>query len=296
MLVKKIDIHVHSCLKRGTPRFHGDFSDYTTPGELRPMYDELGIEKGVQLPTITPESGTHFVSNEESYELVRTHPETYDWFCNIDPRWGGNSDRANFSYLLNYYKNLGAKGVGEICANLYFDDPRVMNLFAHCEACDMPVIFHIGSFPYGDYGLVDELHLPRLEKVLKAFPKLMFLGHSQKFWAEISGDVTEEDRNGYPAGPVAPGGRVVELLRKYPNLCCDLSAGSGENAIRRDPEFGYAFLEEFQDRLYFGTDICAPHNEMGLSKYLDDAVMQGHISQIAYEKICRENALRLLNR
>ena len=90
--------------------------------------------------------------------------------------------------------------------------------------------------------------------------------------------------------------RVVELLRKYPNLCCDLSAGSGENAIRRDPEFGYAFLEEFQDRLYFGTDICAPHNEMGLSKYLDEAVTQGHISQIAYEKICRENALRLLNR
>ena len=109
----------------------------------------------------------------------------------------------------------------------------------------------------------------------------------------------EASRDSYPTGKVIPG-RVPELMRKYPNLCGDLSAGSGYNAVTRDPEFGWAFLEEFQDRLYFGTDICAPCNMhsdmMKLAAVLDDAVQRGKISYAAYEKISRGNALDLLER
>ncbi|MBQ3055158.1 MAG: amidohydrolase family protein [Oscillospiraceae bacterium] len=295
MLVKKIDIHVHACLHKCLQyRLDPTFYEFPTPDELRKMYDKMGIEKGVQLPVVKPEAGLHQITNEESYEMVQQHPDLFDWFCCIDPRFGWNSEDTDFTPILNSYKAFGAKGIGEMLANMYFDDPRVWNLFRHAEKCQMPVTFHIGNMG-GDYGLVDELGLPRLEKTLKEFPNLIFLGHSQKFWAEISGDCTEEGRDGYPEGPVTPGGRVVELMRKYKNLHGDLSAGSAENAIMRDPEFGYAFLEEFQDRLYFGTDVCDPRNEFHLSKHLDDAVESGKISQEAYNKICRENALRLLN-
>ncbi|MBR5479485.1 MAG: amidohydrolase family protein [Clostridia bacterium] len=272
----------------------GDNEDILTVTQIRSIYDELGIELGVDLPCVTPEAQYYLKTNEESYELAQTFPETLDWFCNLDPRMGGNSTETDFSKFINYYKEMGAKGVGEIMSNMYFDDPRTLNLFKHCEACKMPVLFHIGG-PVGDYGLIDDLGLPRLEKVLQMFPNLQFLGHSQKFWAEISSDVTEEGRYGFPTGKVTPG-RVVELMRKYPNLCGDLSAGSGGNAVMRDPEFGYAFLEEFQDRLYFGTDICSVKNERPLSFWLDKACEDGNISQIAYEKICRENAYALLHR
>ena len=69
-------------------------------------------------------------------------------------------------------------------------------------------------------------------------------------------------------------------MRRYPNLYGDLSAGSGFGAISRDPEFGYAFLEEFQDRLYFALDLCDPANitqpiRIGLAAFLDDAVTRG---------------------
>ena len=294
-LVKKIDIHVHSCLKKAMPRLHlPQLGDYTTPDELRARYDELGIEFGVQLPGVSPECRSHIITNEESYEMVQEYPETYDWFCNIDPRWLKNSEDTDFTKVINYYKEMGAKGIGEITANLYFDDPLCWNLFRHAEKCKMPVLIHIGD-KGGDYGLVDELGLPRLEKTLKEFPNLIIIGHSQKFWAEISADCNEEVRKGYPTGPVTPG-RVVELMRKYPNLHADLSANSGGNAVMRDPVFGYAFMEEFRDRLYFGTDICDPRNDFPLSKYLDDAVMSGKSSQEAYEKISRENALKLLKR
>ena len=77
-----------------------------------------------------------------------------------------------------------------------------------------------------------------------------------------------------------------------------MSAGSGCNAITRDPEFGYAFIEEFQDRLFYGTDICDPDNinssMLYLAKFLDEGVLAGKISYDAYYKVSRGNAEKLL--
>lgn len=292
MLVKKIDIHVHTTSwADDMPRFNG--ARFATPEELCEIYDRMGIELGVLLPAVNPEAAFHNNTNRDCCEIAERYPEKFVWFCNIDPRMGKNSPDTDFTHFLEYYKSRGAKGVGEVTANMYFDDPMVENLFYHVEKAGLPITFHIGN-PGNDIGIIDEEGLPRLEKALLKFPKLIFLGHSQKFWAEISSEVG--NRDGYPQGKVKPGGRLVELMRKYPNLHGDLSSGSGQNAIMRDPEFGYKFLEEFQDRLYFGTDICTPKQEgsLILSKFLDDAVENRHISQECYNKVCRENTLRLL--
>ena len=297
-LVKKIDIHVHTTPYRMVDRSGG--GTFATPTELRSMYDQINVEKGVLLPEVAPECWSTGCDNETAAELARRYPETFAWFCNLDPRWVSNSPNSDFAPMLRYYKSKGAKGVGELTSLLPFDDPLVMNMMSHIEAEELPLIFHIGAAKYGEYGLVDDFGLPRLEKTLATFPKMRFLGHSQRFWAAISGDLTEDKWHGYPSGPVTPGGRVVELMRKYPNLCGDMSAGSGANAIMRDPEFGCAFIEEFQDRLYFGTDICDPRNitnpMLRLSGWLDDMVTQGAISQVAYEKVSRENALQIIER
>ena len=61
---------------------------------------------------------------------------------------------------------------------------------------------------------------------------------------------------------VAPGGAVPRLMRECPGLHGDLSAGSGLNALQRDPEHAYAFIEEFQDRLLLGLDFCSVTNDM----------------------------------
>jgi len=294
-IVKKIDIHVHSVPFKFCPRADGSY--FTTPDELRAIYDKIGVEKGVQLPTVAPEGQIQLLTCDAAYQLATEHPETYFWFCNVDPRMERNCDSTNLSYFINYYKSKGARGIGEIVANLPIDHPKMYNLFKHAQNCGMPVIFHLGRQDY-DYGMIDEVGLPRLEKALRDFPDLTFLGHSQKFWAEISGDCTEAVRNGYPKGKVVPGGRIPELMRKYPNLCGDMSAGSGCNAFMRDPEFAYGFMEEFQDRLFYGTDICAPENinnpMLLLSSFLDEAMEKEYISYEAYYKISRGNALKLL--
>jgi hypothetical protein len=289
-----IDIHVHTRLFAGPERLGG--GTYATPEELLEMLQPHGVQRAVILPGANPECSYIPQSLGEVLAICDRYPDFFIPFMNVDPRAVSNSPDANLSHLMTYWKERGCKGIGEVCANLPFNDPLVENLFQHAEANQLPLTFHMAPRQGGYYGLVDHLGLPLLEGALKRFPGLQFLGHSQPFWAEISGDLTEEQRNGYPKGPVAPGGATVRLFEQYDNLWGDLSpaAGSGYNAISRDPEFGYGFLERFQDRLLFGSDICDPRNTLDLVGFLNDAVAGGKISRAAYEKICYRNAEKIL--
>jgi len=291
-----IDIHAH-CSPRpdwlSYDPVKNQYIRWITVSELVKRMEEEGIDKTVILPLPSPESSIEPVATREVMKFCKEYGNRLIPFCNPDPRLNAGSEKS-LRFIVEEYESQGCRGVGEITANIYFDDPRTLNLFRVCEEFGLPVLFHIGPYEGGCYGLVDEPGLPRLEKCLKMFPNLIFIGHSQPFWAEISGDLKPEDRNSYPTGRVVPGGRIVDLFRRYQNLYGDLSAGSGYNAISRDPEFGVQFLEEFQDRLMFGTDLDAPEQNIPQLKYLRSLMDEGKISRKAYDKIMYENAVRIL--
>ena len=248
------------------------------------------------LPICSPDS-THFVqSNEEMLRMVAKYPDRFIPFCNLDPRSLYNSDNAPLEYVLKYYKDLGCKGVGEVTANLDMDDPRVYNLFQAADNCEIALTFHLSPQNANTYGLIEEMGLKKLEKALQKFNKVKFFGHSQTFWAEIAANPTVEDRNGYPKGPITEEGAIAKLMRKYPNLYGDLSAGSGCNALRRDEEYAVKFLNEFQDRLMFGTDICQPHRaSTPLVTFLLKLRDEKKISEEVFNKVARENIIRILD-
>ena len=62
--LKKIDIHVHSNKTPGIPR-NAAGDTFATPEELRAMYDQIGVEKGVLLPSVTLDAAYDSVSNRE---------------------------------------------------------------------------------------------------------------------------------------------------------------------------------------------------------------------------------------
>lgn len=288
--MKKIDIHAHTSMWENSQIRPG--VAFATPEQIKEAYDEIGIDKGFLLPLLSPEFRCSVQTSEEMEYLSNKYPDTFYWFCNLDPRMGEYSTNTDFSQLIEPYKKRGAIGLGELISNMYIDDPLMDNLFYHCAQCDMPVTIHISPKVGNSYGVVDDLGLPRLEKMLKKHPKLKILGHSQCFWSEISDNVNNENRNGYPTGKVK-NGRVTELMREYPNLYCDLSAGSGYTAMSRDPEFTYRFIEEFSDRLLFGTDIVRAGQGSPLSLWLDEAYENGCITEENYYKVCRGNAINL---
>ena len=293
-----IDIHGH-CLKNKELPLRPGSEPFVWPELLLEMHKEIGTEHGVLLPVIGPENTAVMQTVDEVLDIARESGGHFIPFMNVDPRMLYSNPNADLAFVVEYYKAMGCKGIGEMTANLSFLDPRVLNLFAAAEKNELPVTIHIATREGNIYGLIDDLGLPRLEAVLQKFPNLKILGHSQTFWAHQSSDVNLNNWGGYPTGPVARPGRITELMRQYPNLLGDLSAGSGMNAITRDPSFGYEFLDEFQDRLFYGTDLCQPKNRtssifFGLRDFLNNALAEKHISKEVYEKVTHLNAEKLL--
>ena len=258
------------------------------------MLDQHHIDKAVVLCTVSPECRYTIVIPEEILRLCSQYPDRLIPFCSIDPRYLTNDTSADFRTILTTYKELGCKGIGEYIPNIPWDDPLNLNVFTQVQEVGLPLTFHIAPQMGGTYGLYDEVGLPRLEKVLGMFPNLVFIGHSQPFWAEISTDVIQHDeRVSYPSGKVTPG-KLLELMRTYPNLHGDLSAQSGYNAISRDPEFGDQFMEEFADRLYWATDIANDPQELPIVEYFQLLEQEKRLSTETFEKITWRNANKLL--
>jgi len=292
-----IDAHAH-VYAHPRIRYGPDATTFMSAEDQIALMDRQGIDKSVILPLVNPEVIAELQGIDEILGICARYPGRFIPFCNVDPRLIGTAyktDAAHFEFILSQYKELGCRGLGELAAKLDWDDPRVLALFQACQKLQLPVTFHTSTAGTDDYGLVDEIGFPRFEKVLQRFPDLIFFGHSNGFWSEISGDVTLQDKYRYPTGPVQPNGAVPRLMRNYPQLYGDLSANSGITALARDETFAYEFINEFQDRLLFGQDYCSTNQSLPHLQWLTAARDNGHISPSAYEKIMWKNLSRVLH-
>lgn len=153
----------------------------------------------------------------------------------------------------------GIQVCGEWKFRIPFDDPRCLQLFRAAGRLHAPVVLHL-DVPYlveaGQPAYQPKWYggtIANLERALQACPQTNFIAHAPGFWREISGDA-DTDSNIYPTGPVATGGRLFQLLDRYPNLYADLSAGSGLSALKRDPRITVDLLTRYSSRLLFGRD------------------------------------------
>ena len=294
-----IDIHAHAYRKRPPC-----VCSFCTAEEVIERYDMLGIGKGALLPIVSPEIYLP-QANEDILEMAEQHPDRLIPFCNIDPRALTNSADAPLDRLLRHYRDLGCKGIGEVMPNLPVMDPMVQNLFKHAEDVGLPVIFDGSDQVTGDFGLYDDPGLPQLEHTLQKFPKLILFGHGPVFWSEIGRLETPAERGfvfrpgggqvgRLPTHPIEEEGVVPKLFRRYPNLCGDLSDGTAYNALARDAEYGPKFLTEFQDRLFFGTDIISFEMPIPLVDLLIAWRDANKISEEVFNKVAGENAAKLL--
>ena len=284
--MNKIDLHLHLTLEQ-LPKQNNMF--ISSAENMIPHLEKLGIKKGVLMSG--GEKQSPIGSNDENKRICEKYPENFSWMCNLD-----YFDIDSVYDRLAKYKSEGAIGVGELMINKRIDDLFLDKVFESAEKLDMPVLFHMSPEEGFSYGVVDESGLPLLEELLKKYPKLKVIGHSQSFWIEVSGDAPKDrdGRNSWGDGKVTSGGRIPELFAKYPNLYGDLSANSGGQAIMRDAEFGLKFLETYADRLFFATDMVNTDMVFPLGQWLDKQLELGNITKDTYEKICYKNAQDIL--
>lgn len=271
-----IDIHTHI----GKLSFAKDWPELTAEALIQHM-DENDIEKSILLTLDSPEAVDGFFAVPEALAAVHQFPDRLIAFAAVDPR------RDNVAAKIRMFHEMGCVGFGEHKMGLAIDDPRCQLIYGTCGELGWSVLFHL------DPALnIDENGLPRTEKMLQEYPDTTFIMHGPGWWCEMSEDCTV--RGGYPTGPIKPGGAVDRLLQEYPNIYADLSAGSGHNALVRDPDFTPGFLERNWRKLCFGTDILRLGQELpiiGWFKQLEieperkQAIASGNIERVLSRQV-----------
>jgi hypothetical protein len=237
-----------------------------------------GIGISVLLPLESPEGSWGYFLTEEAVAARDLYPERLIAFVCVDPRY----PRAG-EFIGRFVRDYGCKGFGEHVNGLAFDDPLNKVIYAKCDEYGLPLVFEINT----DL-CYDQVGLPRLESCLKEFRNVKWVGHGPSFWAAISGD--DDGKGGYPKRRITPGGALDRLFSEYESLYADLSAGSGYNAMTRDPQFAAGFVARHWRRLLWGTDYMGHGQPLPQVQWLADLDVTPEVR----DAIARSNARRLL--
>lgn len=283
-----IDVHNHPFwYGYNTKRFIDDMDkngiDKTVLLTWVSPVDEYDPKYNPVLPDVGENEGP--ISFKSVLEMVKQEPDRFIPAYCPDPRKPEAIDKL--MYAVDTY---GVKICGELKMRMCYDNLDAISMFRACGEKDLPVLVHLDDewpvykkYPRPNYwygGGIDAL-----ERVLQKCPDTKIIGHAPGFWSYISGE-EDEFIPPYQDGVVKPGGKLVEMLRKYPNLYCDMSAGSGWKALSRDMAFTEDFLTEFQDRVCFGRDCFEVwHLDLMKSLKLDEKIK---------DKIYYKNASKLL--
>jgi predicted TIM-barrel fold metal-dependent hydrolase len=202
---------------------------------------------------------TPATAQERAKQEMEKRPRHFVRSVSVNPALA-NADQT----LRDALKN-GAVSIGEMKFAIALNSPEMRRVYDVAAEMGVPVMMHIQVFPHSAGEPAYNTGYPEFDQVLKAFPKTMFVGHGDFFWANISADVPLD--RGYPDGPIKPGGLTDKWLSDFPNLYADMSANSGNNALSRDKGFAKDFVARHKDKLIFGSDCaCADGNGAGISQ------------------------------
>lgn len=286
-----IDAHNH-------PNWHGHNAD-----RILANMDEQGIDQmwlfswevsedeySPAYHSVLPPGGTG-IPLQDVLQVGRCAPDRFVLGYMPHPKRPDAIDRLKAAVEIH-----GIRVASELKVRVAFDDPDAIALYHACGDMRLPITIHL-DYPI-DHGHGIGARYPRpnywyggsldaLERAIVECPQTIFIGHAPGFWAHISNDARHRTES-YPEGPVIAGGRVEHMLRTYPNLYADLSAGSGLRAIARDRDYGRSFLIEFSDRLLFGRDF--------FDTRLMDHLVSLALPEDIFARLTCENAQRLLDR
>jgi len=217
-----------------SPVIDAHFHFRATDAALQHM-DGAGIARAVLLTGVAQDSA------------AATAPaERFTRFTSVDVTRADAIDRLRQAAL------AGTRGFGEMKSQVAADGPEMRRVYELAAEVGLPVLLHLQEF--SDPASVGTFNtgFERVPALLKQYPRTIFIGHANSFWANISVDVPANVA--YPTEGIKPGGLTDRMLTEFPNLYGDLSATSGCNALARSPEFSTEFLKRHQDKLIFGSD------------------------------------------
>lgn len=230
--------------------------------------DAVGIEKTILLSYATGKALDSIIDKYARYQ------NRFEVWCGFDytgfdqPDW---TQRAIAELERCYRKGargvgeLGDKGLGELYSKptpgygVHIDHPRMQALLKRCGELQMPVSIHVAEDAWmyepadarndglmnaakwqvdlNKPGIINHAQLiATLENALKGNPQTTFIAcHLANCCADLS--------------------LLGKLLDRYPNLYADIGARYAE--LAPIPRFVHAFMEKYNTRIVYGTDMGA---------------------------------------
>jgi len=242
---RSIDCHTHIGRYEDVSNVNSPWDNVTLEALISYM-GRSNVSKAVVLP-LSSWNVDVTMPTEYVLDASRRHPDKIVPFCAAEVR------EQCFEERVMRYVDMGCRGFGEHTSKLPIDHRQNLELFELCGRLEIPLLLHLAFGRSETYGVMDSPELEGLEGIVKEYADVDFILHGPGWWSCMSSVVPPDEP--YPKGPIAEPGRTPYLLENYDNVYGDISAGSGYNALSRDPEFAKGFAKKFSRKLIYGTDL-----------------------------------------
>lgn len=197
--------------------------------ELLRQMDEAGIDRSILFAVDAP---IVYASNEYVHAVCRRHPDRLLGFASVRPQ--APDAVETFERAV---QGLGMRGLKlhPPLQDFYPNDEAVYPLYEKAVALDVPVVFHVGTTPFGSLCRLDQANPLLLDEVAVAFPEMrILLTHLGTLWHQVA----------------------LMVVEKNPNVFIDTAAYLYEIREIMTPE---TVARVGADRFIFGTDYPTPY-------------------------------------
>lgn len=228
--------------------------------------EKLGIEKTILLGSsdktiyLHPDFKNFDENNDELLKIKAAYPDNFEVLCTT--YW---HDTDQIAKIASCWER-GAKGVKLYNGhgNFYeipLDDPVMLPVYKYIEDNGLILLIHVNGSKY----------LDEFERVLQKFPNMKTIC---PHFCLISRKLDT----------------LSELMDKYPNLYTDTSFGAieftaaGFSRFSKNNERFSNFVEQYQDRIFFGTDQVVTN--IKTKKHADflEHVLEGYLRMLDSEE------------
>jgi len=235
------------------------------PDVLLSQMDEAGIAQSILYAVEAP---IVYASNEYVHELCERYPDRLLGFASVDP----TSAEAP-ALLEKAVRELDMKGLKlhPPLQNFFPNDEAVFPLYAKAAELDIPVVFHVGTTPFGPICRLAQANPVLLDEVAVAFPTLrILLTHLGTLWHR----------------------EAFMVVEKNPNVFIDTAAYITEIPEILTPDI---VRRIGNDRIIFGTDYPMPYADRPhRMREFVDVIEQLHLTRDIVRGILCDNVGRLL--
>ncbi|MDY0360348.1 MAG: amidohydrolase family protein [Desulforegulaceae bacterium] len=232
---------------------------------LLSQMDEAGVEESFLFAVEAP---IVYASNEYVKKLCDLYPQRFTGIASVNPL--SETAVEDLEYAV---KKLGLKGLKlhPPLQNFFMNDKKVFPVYQKAVDLDIPVIFHVGTTPFGSLCRLSQANPLLVDDVAVEFPDLrIMLTHLGTLWHNESFMVVEKNPNVY-IDTAAYLYEIKELLNS--------------NLIERIGS----------DKIIFGTDYPMPYaGKVHKIKDFVDCIKNLDIDENIKTKIFSENYKSML--